>query len=207
MTEEVPQGVIDALKNDIQKEVSKKVAGWAVAGGAGLVVLAAIGAWALLKPQIASQLGVVQQVVIQDMIKAGSIREAIPKGAILAFEGLADCPDGWSEFESAAGKFLFGASDKGRIKFEVGATGQSELFLASSGGSIDMVGNGDINDYRGFGVTYRHTPNRGRFGKLVALTAKPDDEIGGDSDLQRGGGKSVVAMPPFVAVMFCVKHG
>lgn len=68
MTQEIPQSVIDAIRNDIQKELSKKVAGWAIAGGAGLVALATLGAWTLLKPTIASELGIVSQSDVERLI-------------------------------------------------------------------------------------------------------------------------------------------
>lgn len=68
MIEEIPQSVIDAIRKDIQKEMSKRMAGWAVAGGAGLVVLAGLGAWGLLKPTIAFELGVVPKAEINGFV-------------------------------------------------------------------------------------------------------------------------------------------
>lgn len=67
-TEEVAQSTIDALRRDIQKEAFRKMVGWAVAGGAGFVTLAALGAWSLMKPTITSQLGVVSKAEIEVIV-------------------------------------------------------------------------------------------------------------------------------------------
>lgn len=72
MPDDIPQHVIDALRTDLRKEFSKKVAGWAIAGGAGIVTLAALGAWTILKPTIARDLGIVPLDEVSTLIADGT---------------------------------------------------------------------------------------------------------------------------------------
>lgn len=76
--DEIPKHIIDALRTDIRKEMSKRLAGWAVAGGAGIVGLAALGAWGLLKDPIADGLGVQSPADIRALIAEEMPVNAVP---------------------------------------------------------------------------------------------------------------------------------
>lgn len=123
-------------------------------------------------------------------------RAAIARNAVVAFVGRAGCPDGWTRFEAANGRFILGVSDS----FSPLATGGEQRVILTEaelpshnhtigpyewGYSINGNGDGariDVDD---------GPPWRGHRGRLLADVA--------------GGGQSHNNMPPYIALYFCKK--
>lgn len=90
MADEISPQMIDDLKTELRSEMTKKFAGWAIAGGLGVLGLAALGAWTVLKPQISANLGIVSKKTIEDMIEVGTNGLATQDAVVALSEAMPD---------------------------------------------------------------------------------------------------------------------
>ena len=145
-----------------------------------------------IKKQVGIELKKVEGLDVDLLIQ----RATISQNAVVAFADRAGCPDGWTRFEAANGRFILGVSDS----FDPLATGGeqrvtlTEAELPSHGHVIgpyewghSINGNGnaariDVDDGR---------PWSGHRGRLHADAS--------------GGGQSHNNMPPYIALYFCKK--
>lgn len=92
--EEINKLVSDATVA-IKKEMYKRFAVGIVSGAIGIIVLAGIGAWTILLPELRNHIG------------------GVPKQAVVAFD-ITDsetCPKGWHPYKSARARVIVGAGD------------------------------------------------------------------------------------------------
>ncbi|MEP3602741.1 MAG: hypothetical protein ABJN26_22665 [Stappiaceae bacterium] len=213
--------------------MSKKIAGWAVAGGAGIVVLAALGAWTLLKPTIASELGVLSKEEIETLIDTGTsslastgdlealtkkVRDSaasaggveIPRGAVVAFDG--------GEYEKTSSERLSSGCPAGWVRF-VQAEGRFVV------GSDSYLSFGETGKYelRKTGGSETHALTKSelpehdhKVGGTHLIKLEKGSMLGGDgtkgnvrvrndtrTSQTAGLGHAHNNMPPYIALYFC----
>ena len=113
--------------------------------------------------------------------------EAIPRGAILAFGGSQACPVGWERYEAVEGRFLLGAGDG----FNIGSGGgsaQTTLVTENLPSQI-MV---DLE------IFHFLQPSSGGTGNQTRV-------VGDIDPIRIQGSRPINNMPPFVAVLYCIK--
>lgn len=131
-------------------------------------------------------------------IPPGTGATGVPTGAVLAFN-LAICPDGWSTFSSANGRFIVGTGTLGSDSYSLSQTGGSARHTLSASEmpshdhGVELIGKAAEYDWAAYGSP----------GGVLAANG---DGSGPFLDiLPAGGSQPHENRPPYVALLFCQK--
>lgn len=164
------------FKAAIRKEAVQQVSKWVIGIFVVLSAAALFGWWLFLKPIIIGELG------------------GVPKGAVAAFDLSDGCPDGWTPFDDASGRFVVGAGQgKGLTE---------RLFRAAGGSEVHQLTVAELpENHITLPVPVKSETDRFDAGKTdypVLGIKSQDVPIG-------GAGKEFATLPPFLALKFCKK--
>lgn len=113
----------------------------------------------------------------------------IPEGAVVPFALDSGCPNGWREFDLAAGRFIVGTSRsiEGKTTFETG--GSESVAISVEQLPRGVVGEVSTTRLRGVAVN-----DASQFSAV--------DEV---KLFRAGSGEPISTMPPFIALNYCIK--
>lgn len=145
----------------------------------------------------AAQMAVEAAKRAQDMVN-----EAVPKGAVMAFN-LSACPTGWSELAMASGRVVLGAGKGNRDANDAPLSARN---LGEAGGEERHV--------LSIAEIPSHNHTNGDFQYVLMSdgnwTTKAGDYTAGEPNLIRiaplaatGGGQAHNIMPPFIVLKYC----
>jgi len=181
------QSLIDDARKSIYDELIKKFAAWVIAAGLGLLSLAALGGWFVLKPILFNAIG------------------GVPRGAVVAFDRddftVAKCEEGWTPFEPTRARVIVGVGKPA----ESYAKSENDDVLKSY--NFGQTG-GEQTHKLTIGEMPKHS-HGGAFGNGDGGVALNSDhnvlKPGGHSTTEVGGDQPHNIMPPFIALYFCKK--
>lgn len=130
----------------------------------------------------------IELVARSESVAQGISEEAVPRGALLAFGGTQGCPLGWERYEAVEGRFLLGAGEEFKIGSGGGAA-QTTLVVENLPSQI-MV---DLE------VFQFSQPNS------IGLSSNQSRVVGDIDPIRVQGSRPINNMPPFVAVLYCIK--
>lgn len=168
---------LDELRQSVKKEITQQTARWGIVASISLVTIAATGWWLYIKPKLVSLTG------------------GVPSNVVVAFDAPGNCPEGWVEFEDAAGRAIIG-SGKGKDLTErdyraKGGEEQHQLTIeeipAHTHQVIQMVADNNIDGVDSYTTHSSEHHNEPRKSEPA------------------GGNQSHNNMPPFIALKYCKK--
>jgi len=196
--------LIDDAQKAVRDELIKKFAGWVVAGLVGLLGLAVVGGWFILKPILTKEVG------------------GVPEGAVVAFDRADltqdDCPDGWRPYKLARARTIVGA---GALTPDLLKMATDEHGRPLVGYVLRQHGGEQVHELRLEEIpSHVHTFVDHQF---VVTTPAPRDSFGGLREPAGGGAGQAQnttnpvggndrretvphnTMPPFIALYYCKK--
>lgn len=208
-----PASLIEEIRRETRKQITKGIARWVFAVFVALAILALMGWWLYLKPYMITEFG------------------GVPRGGVLGFDRddltQKKCPPGWSPFILGRGRVLIGAGDPSKGDKGVGSNGETLATrnLRDTGGAErHKLGKGEIPAHEHMILDPGHNHRVSGGYKTAGGTKGPGGgelSVGGYSGgnhysrekktgitiLANDGGNSHENMPPYIALFFCKKDG
>ncbi len=165
------------LRKELLIEARSQSAKWLIAGTAALLFMSISGWWLYLKPKIFELAG------------------GVPSGTVAAFDTPGKCPDNWTAFNEASGRFIIGTGkSKGLTVRKYREDGGAETHTlttqempAHTHSTIQMIMNNSIDGVDSATTnSYEHHNESRETGSI-------------------GSGSSHNNMPPFIALKVCKK--
>jgi hypothetical protein len=182
--------LIDEAQKAVRGEFLKKFAGGLIAGVLGLLGLAALGGWGLLKDPVIRAVG------------------GVPAGAVVAFDR-ANCPEGWTLLDSTISRVIVGAApseatDVVSNKDVNGKQLKARHYPEDGGEEAHTLISAEVPKHKQLTIDWVPgippsesawgTPKTGSFQTVQTFQENTEGE-----------GKSFSMMPPFKALFYCKK--
>ena len=204
--------LIEEIRRETRKQITKSLARWVFAVIAALAIMALMGWWLYLKPYMITEFG------------------GVPRGGVLAFDRddltQEKCPPGWSPFVLGRGRVLIGAGDPSKGDKGVGSDDKPLTIrnLRDSGGAeMHKLEEGEIPAHKHMVEDPGHSHRvSGGYSTKGGTKGPGGGELtvgnyaGGDhySRKQMTGikvrpnddGSPHENMPPYIALFFCKKN-